>query len=74
MASQQRTLKNRRYEDSDENDNPSLEIRGRDLMNGVPKELIITGNKLLRLYQNLTIIEAVKTLETTPPELSWILS
>lgn len=58
---------------TDENDNPTMEIRGRDLMNGVPKELIITREQIVEALSEpiSAIVEAVKTaLEATPPELS----
>ncbi len=50
-----------------------MEIKGRDLMNGVPKEIVISQRQIA---ENLTepvgeIIEAVKvTLENTAPELA----
>ena len=58
---------------TDENDNTSLEIKGRDLMNGVPKELEITRAQIIEALSEpiSSIIEAVKiALEATPPELS----
>jgi len=58
---------------TDNNDNPSLEIRGRDLMDGVPKELIVTRKQIAEaLFEPIQqIVEAIKTaLEATPPELS----
>ena len=57
----------------DDGDGDRMEIKGRDLMNGVPKELIITQRQIA---ESLTepigaIIEAVKVaLEQTPPELA----
>lgn len=51
----------------------SLEIKGRDLMNGVPKELVLTEAQVAEsLAEPVSqIIEAVKVaLECTPPELS----
>lgn len=58
---------------TDENDNASLEIKGRDLMNGVPKELVITRKQIIEALAEpiSSIVEAVKiALEATPPELS----
>ena len=49
-----------------------MEIKGRDLLNGVPKEVIITERQVAEsLVEPVSqIIEAVKiTLEHTPPEL-----
>ena len=57
----------------EDGDGAIMEIKGRDLMNGVPKELVITQR---HIAESLTepvgqIIEAVKTaLEQTPPELA----
>ncbi|MEQ8334685.1 MULTISPECIES: rod shape-determining protein [Nisaea] len=51
----------------------TLEIKGRDLMNGVPKELIIDQSQVAEsLAEPVSqIIEAVKVaLEQTPPELA----
>jgi rod shape-determining protein MreB len=50
-----------------------VEIKGRDLMNGVPKELVLSEAQIAEaLIEPVTqIIEAVKVaLESTPPELS----
>lgn len=50
-----------------------MEIRGRDLLTGLPKTLEITSDEITSaLRESITqIIEGVKkTLETTPPELS----
>lgn len=50
-----------------------MEIRGRDLLTGLPKTLEITSDEIASaLRESITqIIEGVKkTLETTPPELS----
>lgn len=50
-----------------------LEIKGRDLMNGVPKELVLSEYQIAEaLVEPVSqIIEAVKVaLECTPPELS----
>ena len=51
----------------------AMEIRGRDLLTGLPKPLAINQNQLLpALYEPLReIIDVVKTtLEMTPPELA----
>lgn len=50
-----------------------MEIKGRDLLHGVPKEIILTEKQIAEsLSEPIShIIEAVKTaLECTPPELS----
>ena len=50
-----------------------MEIRGRDLMNGVPKELVITERQIAESLQEpvSAIVEAVKVaLENTAPELA----
>lgn len=51
----------------------TMEIKGRDLMNGVPKELILNEYQIAEsLIEPVSqIVEAVKVaLESTPPELS----
>jgi len=51
----------------------SMEVKGRDLMNGVPKELIITERQIAESLAEPVgqIVEAVKVaLEQTPPELA----
>lgn len=51
----------------------TIEIRGRDLMNGVPKELVISERQIAESLAEpvSAIIEAVKVaLEQTPPELA----
>jgi rod shape-determining protein MreB len=51
----------------------TLEIKGRDMMNGVPKELVLNEAQIAEaLYEPVNqIVEAVKVaLECTPPELS----
>ena len=56
-----------------EGDGKMMEIRGRDLMNGVPKELILSEYQIAEALVEPVreIIEAVKVaLEATPPELS----
>ena len=50
-----------------------LEIRGRDLMNGVPKEIVITERQIAEALAEPVgqIVEGVKVaLEHTPPELA----
>ena len=49
-----------------------MEIKGRDLMNGVPKEIVISTRQIAALAEPVSaIIEAVKVaLEHTAPELS----
>ena len=51
----------------------TLEIKGRDLLNGVPKEITITQRHIAEALAEPTsaIVEAVKVaLEATPPELA----
>ena len=57
----------------DDGDGATVEIRGRDLMNGVPKELMISERQIAESLAEpvSAIIEAVKVaLEQTPPELA----
>ena len=57
----------------DEGDGRTMEIKGRDLMNGVPKELIISEAQIAESLSEPVgaIIEAVKVaLEHTAPELA----
>jgi len=57
----------------DEGDGRTMEIKGRDLMNGVPKELIISERQIAESLAEPVgaIIEAVKVaLEHTEPELA----
>jgi len=57
----------------DGSDGPVLEIKGRDLMNGVPKELVISQREIAEsLAEPIgAIVEAVKVaLEHTAPELA----
>ena len=52
---------------------PTMEIKGRDLLNGVPKEITITQRHIAEALAEpvSAIIEAVKVaLESTPPELA----
>ena len=51
----------------------SMEIRGRDLTNGLPKNIVITSTQIEEAQRHSIneIVEAVKsTLEKTPPELA----
>lgn len=51
----------------------TMEVKGRDLMNGVPKELLITERQIAESLAEPvgSIVEAVKVaLEQTPPELA----
>jgi rod shape-determining protein MreB len=51
----------------------SLQIKGRDLIEGIPKTLMITSEEVRESLAEivLSIVDAVKTaLERTPPELS----
>ncbi len=57
----------------DDGDGELMAIKGRDLMNGVPKELIISQRQIAESLSEPVgaIIEAVKVaLEQTPPELA----
>jgi rod shape-determining protein MreB len=50
-----------------------MEIKGRDLLNGVPKEIVLSEAQIAEALAEPVhqIIEAVKVaLESTPPELS----
>jgi rod shape-determining protein MreB len=50
----------------------SMEMRGRDLLSGLPKEIIVTDSQIRdAIHRSIrTIVENVKaTLEVTPPEL-----
>lgn len=50
----------------------TMEMRGRDLVSGLPKEIVITDAQVREAMQRsvTTIVENIKaTLETTPPEL-----
>ena len=51
----------------------TMEIRGRDLINGLPKTIVVTSEEVRKALREpvAEIIDAVKaTLEITPPELS----
>ena len=57
----------------EDGDGPTYEIKGRDLMNGVPKELVISERQVAESLAEpvSAIIEAVKVaLEHTAPELA----
>lgn len=57
----------------EDGDGRTIQIKGRDLMNGVPKELTITERQIAEsLHEPVNaIVEAVKVaLEQTPPELA----
>ena len=57
----------------EEGDGRTLQIKGRDLMNGVPKEITITERQVSEAMAEPigAIVEAVKVaLEQTPPELA----
>jgi rod shape-determining protein MreB len=50
-----------------------MEIKGRDLVDGVPKTLVITDEEIREALREpvMTIVETVRTcLERTPPELA----
>jgi rod shape-determining protein MreB len=52
---------------------PDAEIRGRDLVSGLPKTILVTAEEIRKAIEEPVsrIIEAVKsTLDTCPPELS----
>jgi rod shape-determining protein MreB len=52
---------------------PLTEVKGRDLMNGVPREVVVSRRQIAEsLYEPVAqIVEAVKVaLENTPPELA----
>ena len=54
-------------------DGPLMEVKGRDLMNGVPREVIVSQREIaISLNEPVTqIVDAVKVaLENTPPELA----
>lgn len=56
-----------------EGEGKTMKIRGRDLVNGIPKEIILTEHQIAEsLIEPVSqIVEAVKVaLECTPPELS----
>lgn len=55
-------------------DNPrTIEIKGRDLLNGIPKEILLSENQIAESLEEPVrqVVEAVKmVLESAPPELS----
>jgi len=54
-------------------DGPLREVRGRDLMNGVPREVVVSQRQIAESLADPVnaIVEAVKmALENTPPELA----
>jgi len=56
-----------------EEENNTMEVRGRDLVSGIPKTLIIDDDEVREalMEQVLTIVNTLKiTLENTPPELA----
>lgn len=51
----------------------SMEVRGRDLLTGLPKTIVVTGQEIQEALSDsiASIVEAVRlTLEKTPPELA----
>jgi rod shape-determining protein MreB len=57
----------------DGEDGPLMEVKGRDLMNGVPREVVVSQREIaISLNEPVTaIVDAVKVaLENTPPELA----
>jgi len=57
----------------DEEDEPHAEIRGRDLVSGLPKTVVISAEEVRRAIEDPvnSIVDAVKTtLDKCPPELS----
>jgi len=57
----------------DGEEGPLIEVKGRDLMNGVPREVIVSQRQISEsLYEPvIAIVEAVRVaLENTPPELA----
>jgi rod shape-determining protein MreB len=54
-------------------DEPSAEVRGRDLVTGLPKTILLTSPEIREAIEEPTqaIVDAVKfTLDKTPPELA----
>nr|PZN29924.1 MAG: hypothetical protein DIU67_11655 [Actinomycetota bacterium] len=54
-------------------DEPSAEVRGRDLVTGLPKTILLTSQEVREAIEEPTqaIVDAVKyTLDKTPPELA----
>jgi rod shape-determining protein MreB len=53
--------------------NESIDIRGRDLVSGLPKTVVVTAEEIRHALEEpvSAIVEAIKvTLERTPPELA----
>ena len=53
-------------------DNPKTSMRGRDLVTGLPKEIIVYNEQILKATRKsvMQIVDAIKTtIEETPPEL-----
>ena len=62
-----------RVPDDENDDGPYQELRGRDLMNGVPREVLVSQRQMAEALAEpvSAIVEAVKVaLENTPPELA----
>ena len=58
---------------TEETENATMEIKGRNLMDGLPKNVVISADEVREALEDAlqTIVEAIKnTLEKTPPELS----
>ena len=58
---------------TEENSRQSMEVRGRDLLSGLPKTIILTSSESWEALEEpvYAVIDAVKkVLEITPPELS----
>ena len=58
---------------SQQNDDETMEVKGRDLISGLPKTISITGGEIRNSLQEpiTSIIEAIRsTLEHCPPELA----
>ena len=58
---------------SEDNENASVQIKGRNLVDGLPKDVTITANEVREALADplALIVDAIKsTLEKTPPELS----
>ena len=56
-----------------EGDERSMEVKGRDLLDGFPKTFALTAGEIREALQDavMTIVETVRTcLEQTPPELA----
>src|SRR5436309_4695640 len=54
-------------------DRRTMEVKGRDLIDGIPKTIVITDEEIRKALREpvMTIVETVRTcLERTPPELA----